>query len=52
MYYNPIILSVSVSNVCFILLSIGEDELKDGHTLTYINHGLSLLSINISNPYN
>ena len=52
MYYKPIIFNVSVSNICFILLSIGEDELRDGQTLTYISHGLSLLSINMSNPYN
>lgn len=52
MYYKPIIFNVSVNNICFILLSIGEDELRDGQTLTYISHGLSLLSINMSNPYN
>jgi hypothetical protein len=50
MYYNPIIFKVSVKSVCFIFLSIGEDELNEGHTLTYINHGFNLLSIRISNP--
>jgi hypothetical protein len=44
--------NVSVSKVCFILRSIGDEELKEGHTLTYINHGFNLLSINISKPYN
>lgn len=48
----PIKLSISISNVCFILRSIGEDELKEGQTLTSISQGLSLSSINISNPYN
>ncbi len=48
----PIRLSISVNNVCFILRSIGEDELREGQTLTSINQGLSLSSIKISNPYN
>lgn len=51
-YYNPMIFSVSVKSVCLILRSIGDDELKDGHTLTSISHGFSLLSIKISKPYN
>lgn len=43
---------VSVSNVCFIFLSIGDEELNDGQTLTYMSHGFSVLSIKMSNPYN
>lgn len=31
---------------------MGEDELNDGHTLTYMIHGFKLLSISMSNPYN
>lgn len=50
-YYRPIMLRVSVRRVCLIRRSIGEDELRDGHTLTSISHGLSLLSIRISKPY-
>ena len=50
--YNPMIFKVSVNKECLILRSIGEDELKDGHTFTSISHGFNLLSIKISNPYN
>ena len=49
---NPIKFNVSVNKICLIFLSIGEEELRDGQTLTSIIHGFRLLSINISNPYN
>jgi len=44
--------NISVRSVCLILLSIGEDELKEGQTLTYINQGFKFASIKISKPYN
>lgn len=46
----PIKLKVSVRRVCFIFVSSGDVELKDGQTLTSRSHGLSVLSINTSNP--
>lgn len=49
---RPIRFKVSVNKECLIFLSIGEDELKEGQTLTSIIHGFKLLSIRISNPYN
>lgn len=49
---NPIKFNVSVNKICLIFLSIGEEELRDGQTLTSIIHGFRLLSISISNPYN
>lgn len=45
-------LSVSVRSVCLILLSMGDDELREGHTLTSISQGFNLLSIRMSKPYN
>ncbi len=36
--------------VCFIFLSNGEEEHKDGQTLTYINQAFNLSSMSISNP--
>ena len=46
----PTNVRASHSNLDFIFLSKGEDELKDGQTFTSIIHGLSLLSRNTSNP--
>lgn len=50
LYSIPIRFRISVRRVCLIFLSMGEEELKDGQTLTSISHGLSLSSIKISNP--
>lgn len=50
--YSPNKFNVSVNKICLIFLSMGEDELRDGHTLTSIIHGFKLLSMRISNPYN
>ena len=36
--------------MCFIFLSNGEDEQRDGQTFTSKSQGLNLLSIMISNP--
>jgi hypothetical protein len=46
----PIKFKISVSRVCLILLSIGDEELRDGQTLTSINQAFKFESINISNP--
>ena len=37
----PIKFNVSVKRVCLIFRSIGEDELRDGHTLTSISQGFN-----------
>lgn len=42
---------MSVRRVCLILRSMGEEELREGQTLTSISQGLRLLSMRMSNPY-